>query len=102
MGDHPLDVAARAAYEAFRLVTTESLDMPPWDDIPPGAREHWRAVADAVQMITGLRDGDARRAERARLFEAIRRAIKLDVPWRGEALDLITEVWRKTEAAMPP
>ena len=39
----------------------------------------------------------ARAEERERLFVAIRRKIPLSQPWRGEALDLIYEVWRETD-----
>ena len=49
---HPLDLAARAGYEAFRLVTETGSHLPPWDRLPPKGQEHWRAVADAVQMVS--------------------------------------------------
>jgi hypothetical protein len=45
----------------------------------------WRQAAAAV------------RAERERLFAAVRRKLPLSAPWRGEALDLIYEVWRETD-----
>jgi hypothetical protein len=39
-----------------------------------------------------------RAEERSRLYTAIRHKIPLSQPWRGEALDLIYEVWRETDA----
>jgi len=55
-----------------------------------------------VLLETGRRSAVAaaplvRAAERERLFTAIRRKIPLSAPWRGEALDLIAEVWRETD-----
>lgn len=52
---HPLELAAMAAYGAFRLSAADRLgEMPPWEAIPPAARADWRAVADAVQMATAV------------------------------------------------
>ena len=48
-----LELAAIAAYGAFAQSSADRLgEMPPWAAIPPGARADWRAVADAVQMVT--------------------------------------------------
>lgn len=42
-----------AAYSAFAMVSAgRAGEMPPWDALPPEVREDWRAVADAVQMIS--------------------------------------------------
>jgi hypothetical protein len=50
-----LETAARAAYGAFSLSAAGRLgEMPPWEAIPPSARADWRAVADAVLMISSL------------------------------------------------
>jgi hypothetical protein len=51
--DH--DIFAVAAYEAFRISAGDRLGgLPPWPQIPPDARADWRAVADAVVMITEM------------------------------------------------
>jgi hypothetical protein len=55
---HPPDVPAAAAYGAFRMSAKDRLgEMPPWDALPPEARADWRAVADAVRMITEMGEG---------------------------------------------
>lgn len=47
-----LELAGRAAYEAFRVSASDRLGvMPPWDAIPPEAQADWRAVADAALAI---------------------------------------------------
>lgn len=53
--DNPrrLELAGRAAYEAFSAVNRLG-DMPRWDALAPEIRENWRAVADAVLMIAAL------------------------------------------------
>jgi hypothetical protein len=50
------DLAAMAAYEAFCAGVADRLGgMPRWDQIGPQDRADWRAVADAVVMITEMR-----------------------------------------------
>lgn len=48
-----LEILAQAAYGAFALSSSDRLgEMPPWEALPPEARADWRAVADAVQMVS--------------------------------------------------
>jgi len=54
-----LEEAGRCAFEAFAMATRDSLDLPPWDRIPPEARVHWRMTADAVIMYADLKRGTA-------------------------------------------
>jgi hypothetical protein len=67
------------------------------------AQERIAGMAGALNnaaAIIGERDRQlaaARAEERERLFVAIRHKIPLSQPWRGEALDLIWEVWRETD-----
>ena len=61
-----------------------------WDDLDADQREVDTLIGDAVAEA-------AVRAERARLFAAIRHKLPLSEPWRGPALDLIYEVWRETD-----
>jgi len=62
----------------------------PWDGLDADQREVDMLIGEAVAAA-------AVRAERARLFTAIRHKIPLTQPWRGEALDLICEVWREID-----
>jgi hypothetical protein len=64
--------------------------LTPFDDLDEDRRESCRLIGEAVAAA-------AVRADRARLFTAIRHKIPLTQPWRGEALDLICEVWRETD-----
>ena len=50
------DGLARMAYEAFADAASPMLGaMPTWGTMPPDAREHWRAVANAIaQRIGGV------------------------------------------------
>jgi hypothetical protein len=41
-----LEVLARTAYDAFRRA--QKGDVPPWDDIPVGEQQAWRAAVSAV------------------------------------------------------
>lgn len=60
---------------------------------PDGSR-HGYVTREWVERLLGI--------ERSHLFVAIRHAIGLDKPWRGEALDLIYEVWQgKPESGEP-
>jgi hypothetical protein len=62
------------------------------------ARRGGTAVAPLIREDERQRAVRAVRAtERERLFVAIRHKIPLSQPWRGEALDLIYEVWRETD-----
>jgi hypothetical protein len=54
-------------------------------------------MAKAVPMVPESAVAEAVTVERARLFTAIRHKIPLTQAWRGEALDLIYEVWRETD-----
>lgn len=47
-----------------------------------------------LHLVVGAALDAALKAERERLFMAIRHGIPLDRPWRGEALDLIYAVWQ--------
>jgi hypothetical protein len=94
----------------------------PWGELAEWERERFRRVIGAAaphiladfsqrtagmaealkraEAIIGERDRQlaaARAEERERLFVAIRHKIPLSQPWRGEALDLIYEVWRETD-----
>jgi predicted nuclease with TOPRIM domain len=59
------------------------------------ANDGLRATLKDLALRLAERQAEARRlaeraaAERSQLFTAIRHGISLDVPWRGEALDLI-------------
>jgi hypothetical protein len=63
-------------------------------------RRYARAMSDGDGSLAALYDqalASGARDERERLFTAIRHKIPLSQPWRGEALDLIYEVWRETD-----
>ena len=54
-----LEIPAIAAYGAFRISSADRLgEMPPWEQLPPEARADWRAVADAVRMVSTETDTD--------------------------------------------
>lgn len=57
----PLEIAAIAGYEAYRLSIEPRLgEMPPWEGLDEMVRAAWRAAADAAQMAYGMRAaGDA-------------------------------------------
>jgi hypothetical protein len=47
----------QVAYEGYLASTGAKVDedgWPGWDHLPPEAREHWRASADAVTMFLDL------------------------------------------------
>jgi hypothetical protein len=47
----------QVAYEGYKASTGATVDedgWPSWDHLPPEAREHWRAAADAVTMWLDL------------------------------------------------
>ncbi|MFZ0188541.1 MAG: FHA domain-containing protein [Streptosporangiaceae bacterium] len=46
MASIDLEVLARTAYNAFRRA--QKGDVPPWDDIPDGEQQAWRAAVSAV------------------------------------------------------
>jgi len=52
LGASPL--AGKCAYEAFAAVTRQSLNLPPWESIPPDFHVDWQATADAVLMLADL------------------------------------------------
>ena len=56
MSGDGLELAAMAAYGAYAISTANRVEMPPWEALPPDARADWRAVADAVLMVSSLRD----------------------------------------------
>jgi hypothetical protein len=64
----------RAAYEAYvvscggRSVRGEPL--PPWERQAPEIREHWRAAADAVLMLSDLRSADDTEVHGHRAYRA--------------------------------
>lgn len=61
-----LELAAIAAYQAFAQSSADRLgEIPPWQAIPPEERADWRAVADAVQMVSAPHIATA---ERERLY----------------------------------
>jgi hypothetical protein len=74
-----------------------------WPGFVAAAEERTAGMAEALERAEAIiedRDrqlAEARAAERERLFVAIRHKIPLSQPWRGEALDLIYEVWRETD-----
>ena len=83
--------ARKAAEEAFNLV----LPLCGAQDALAAALEAaWPHFEVEIDRAVLAATDTATAAERGRLFVAIRHAISLDTPWRGEALDLIAAVWR--------
>jgi hypothetical protein len=119
-GDAVPEEAATMAYAEYqRLYPQRSA---PWGELAEWERGRFRRVigaavpsvlADFSKRTAGMAEAlnnaaaiieerdrqlaEARATERERLFTAIRRKIPLSQPWRGEALDLIAEVWRETD-----
>jgi hypothetical protein len=91
------------ADEAFRTHLAGQILEAAWPGFLAGFSERTAGMAEALkraEAIIGERDRQlaaARAEERERLFVAIRHKIPLSQPWRGEALDLIWEVWRETD-----
>ena len=52
LGASPL--AGKCAYEAFAAATRHSLNLPPWERLPPDVHADWQATADAVLMLADL------------------------------------------------
>jgi hypothetical protein len=86
MPDTPREAGGRLVRDVWvRWATRQPNAKPswvvPWDQLDAGQREVDCRIAETVTAT-----------ERYRMFVAIRDAIPLSAPWRGEALDLINAV----------